>query len=185
MRTATSHRDSMGPVLVPGGPRDLTIQRKHSRLDWAIGALCLVFILILGEAAYLEPGIRTLHLFEWLIYLLVIVLALDHSKWGYGLGLSTSAFWLGLGIFGTPFVREGIQTWAGLLRTGQITGAMAFLAVPAAIDQFLLMAFCLLGYWRLQNKRWSDLGILAGSAGISIGYLATIVALFWPRLQFR
>jgi hypothetical protein len=186
MRAAIApHRRFLRPVLEPAGPRSIEIRRGHTKLDWAIAGVCLVFILISAEAAYLEPGFRVLHFFEWLIYLAVIALTLRHSKWGYGIGIATAAFWVGLSLFGTTFVRDGLQNWARFLKTGRITSAMALVAVPAAISQLLLIVCCIWAYGRIKNKQWSDLEILVGSALISVGYLAGVVALFWPQLQFR
>jgi hypothetical protein len=186
MRAATAtNRRFMRPMLEPAGPHSVQIRRGPTKLDWAVVGLCLVFILISAGAAYLEPDIRLLHFLGWLIYLAVIVLALRHSKWGYGIGIATAAFWVGLSLFGTRFVGDGLENWAGFLRTGCITSAMSLLAVPAAISQLLLIVCCIWAYWRIRSKRWSDLAILAGSAAISIGYLAGVVALFWPQFQFR
>ena len=175
MRTATARQGPyIGPVEVGGGPANVKIGPQHSGLQWAIGGVSLVFILISAAAAYFEPGVRALHLFGCLLYLAVIVLAAKHSKWGYGIGISTAVLWLALSLFGTAFIREGFEAWAEFLKTGHITSAITFLAVPAAISQF-----------QVKNKRWSDLEILLGSAVISISYLAGVVALFWPRFQFR
>jgi len=186
MRAATStNRRFMRPVLEPAGSHSVQVRRGPTKPEWAILGLCLVFSLISAGAAYLEPDIRVLHFLGWLIYLAVIVLALRHSKWGYGIGIAAAAFWVGLSLFGTTFVRDGLENWAGFLRTGRITSAMALLAVPAAISQLLLIVCSIWAYWRIKNKRWSDLAILMGSAVISIGYLAGVVALFWPRFQFR
>jgi hypothetical protein len=185
MRAATAKdRDFMRP-LEPVGHKTVEMRRRHTGLDWAIVGLCLIFILISAGAAYLEPDIRALHFYEWLIYLAVIVLTLKHSKWGYGIGISTAAFWVGLSLFGTTFLRDRIESWAGFLRTGRITSAMAWVAVPAAISQLLLIICCIWAYRRMKNKQWSDLEILVGSALISVVYLAGAVALFWPRFQFR
>lgn len=186
MRAATAPKhDFMKPVVQPSSHKSVEMRRRHTGLDWAIVGLCLIFILISAGAAYLEPDVRALHLYEWLIYLAVMVLTLRHSKWGYGIGISAAAFWLGLSLVGTTFLRDGIQNWSGFLKTGRIMSVMAFVAVPAAISQLLLIVCCLWDYGRIKNKQWSDLEILAGSAVISVVYLAGVVALFWPRFQFR
>ena len=186
MRAATAkNRDFVRPVVELAGHKTVEMRRRHSALDWAIVGLCLAFILISALAAYLEPDVRALHLYEWLIYLAVMVLALKHGKWGYGIGISTAAFWLGLSLFGTTFLRDGVENWAGFLKTGHITSAMAVVAVPAAISQLLLIVCCIWAYGRIKNKQWSDLEILVGSALISVVYLAGVVALFWPRFQLR
>jgi hypothetical protein len=185
MRTATARQGPyIGPVEV-GGHENTEPGFQLSKLPWAIGGVCLAFILISAAAAYFEPGVRALHLFGCLLYLAVIVLAAKHSKWGYGIGISTAVLWLALSLFGTAFIREGFEAWAEFLKTGHITSAITFLAVPAAISQLLLIAACIWAYAQVKNKRWSDLEILLGSAVISISYLAGVVALFWPRFQFR
>jgi hypothetical protein len=186
MRAATAkNHDFMRPVVEPAGHKTVQMRQRHTGLDSAIVGLCLVFILISALAAYLEPDVRVLHLYEWLIYVAVIVLALKHNKWGYGIGISAATFWVGVSLFATTFLRDGIENWIGFLKTGRVTSAMALVAVPAAISQLLLIVCCIWAYRRMKNKRWSDLEILVGSALISVVYLAGVVALFWPRFQLR
>ncbi len=68
-------------------------QSTRTKLDWAIVASSLLFMIALAVSAYFEPPIRILHTLQALIYVAVIVGALRHQKWAYGVGISIAAFW--------------------------------------------------------------------------------------------
>ena len=154
---------------------------ERTKLDWTIVGLCAGFVYILAQSAYWEPEIRLLHVFQSLIYVVVSALCLRHSKWGYGAGVSISAFWLLLTTLGTTFLRNGVQEWAHFLMTGEIVRPGVFIAVPAGIDQAGLIMCCVWAYTRLRDRRLGDLLVIGASAAASIGYFVTMMALFRPE----
>lgn len=154
---------------------------QRTGLDWTIVASCLAFIFVLAESAYFEPPIRTLHFFQALIYVAVIVLALRHSKWGYGAGIAIAAFWNGINIFVTTFIRNGFAEWGRFLSTGHIRNPVVFVAAPAGIAHAVLIVSCLFAYARLRDKRWSDLAVLLISGILAIGYFVAIIVVFGPQ----
>jgi hypothetical protein len=157
--------------------------RSQRKLDWTIVALCAIFIIVLAESAYFEADIRGLHFFQSLIYVAIAVLSLKHSKWGYAMGISIAAFWDGVNIFATSFIRNGFQSWAEFITTGHINNPVTFVAAPAGVDHLLLIICCAWAYARLNNKKWRDVGILFGGAVASIGYFAGSIVIFGPQFM--
>jgi hypothetical protein len=80
-----------------------------NRID-VIAAICAAaFIAVLAVSAYWDRGIRVLHVFESLPYLLAAVLCLRRKKLGYALGVASGVFWLWTAGFLTTFIRNGFE----------------------------------------------------------------------------
>src|SRR5260221_3190021 len=60
--------------------------------DCAVVVCSTVFIVILGVAAYWDPTIRVLHVFEAVPYGATAVLCLRRNRFGYPLGVASGAF---------------------------------------------------------------------------------------------
>ncbi len=91
---------------------------NRSWLDWSIVAACLIFIGVLALSGYVERDVLVLHALQSLIYVTVICLSLQHSKWGYAIGISIAFIWNFYNLF-TGFVfRAGFRQW-GLLLHGK------------------------------------------------------------------
>src|SRR6266513_5857450 len=103
------------------------------KTDFAAAACSVIFIAMLAVAAYWDPTIRVLHVFESLPYFAAAALCLRHNRFGYALGVVSGAFWLWTAGFLTTFVRNGFERLAMLIRTGAVDRFDILIAVPAAI----------------------------------------------------
>jgi hypothetical protein len=145
-------------------------------------ALCaFVFIGVLAVAAYWDPTIRVLHVFEALPYLLAAVLCLRQSKLGYALGMVSGAFWLWMAGFLTTFVRNGFERLDTLVRVGSIDRPDILIAVPAAVATTGLVLFSGVGYARLRTKSWRDLTPFAAAIVSVPAFFLAIFAAFAPQ----
>jgi len=118
-------------------------QSTRTKLDWAIVASSLLFMIALAVSAYFEPPIRILHTLQALIYVAVIVGALRHQKWAYGVGISIAAFWNYVNLFVNTFIRNGVETLGVVISGGQVANPGTIIAVPAALGHFGMIACCL------------------------------------------
>jgi hypothetical protein len=147
----------------------------------AIAVCAVIFVGILAVAAYFDPSIRALHIFEALPYLLAAALCLRRNKFGYALAAVSGAFWLWTAGFLTSFVRNGFERLAMLVRTGSVDRVDILIAVPAALATGGLVLFSLIGYLRLPGKSWRDLlPLLAASVLVPL-FFVVIFYLFAPR----
>jgi hypothetical protein len=145
-------------------------------------ALCAAtFIVILAIAAYFDPSIRVLHLFESLPYLLAAILCLRHARSGYAFGMVSGAFWLWTAGFRTTFIRNGFEQLSVLLRTGTVHRADILIAVPAALATAGLVVFSSIGYARSSNKSSRDLRHLALAVVTVPIFFILIFAVFAPQ----
>jgi hypothetical protein len=150
-------------------------------VGWLIVASSTLFIAALALSAYWDPTIRVLHAFEAVPYLLAAVLSLRGRKIGYALGVASGAFWLWLAGWLVTFVRNGFETLALSLRTGRLLRPDILIAVPAAVAAAGLVVFSLVGYLRLRNKSWRDLGAFAAAFVVVPAFFIGILAAFAPR----
>jgi len=149
--------------------------------DWLAAGSSVLFVAVLAIAAYWDPSIRVLHLFEAIPYLAAATLILGRHKAGYVLGATFGAFWLWMAGFLTTFIANGFQRFVALLRTGSVDRWDLFLAVPAAIGAGGLLVFSIASYARSYNKSAHDLFALAGaSAGTAVFFIG-IFYLFAPQ----
>jgi len=151
-------------------------------LSECLAAGCSVlFVLVLAIAAYWDPSIRVLHLFEAFPYLAAAVLILRRHKAGYVLGATFGAFWLWMAGFLTTFIVNGFQRLEALLRIGSVDRWDLFLAVPAAIGAGGLLLFSIASYARSHNKSAHDLLALAGASVGTALFFTGIFYLFAPQ----
>ena len=152
--------------------------KNHS---WQITAACsVVFIAVLAVAAYWDPTIRVLHVFESLPYFAAAVLCLRHNKFGYALGVVSGAFWLWMAGFLTNFVSNGFERLLMLIRTGTVDRFDILIAVPAAIAAGGLILFSFVGYSRLTKSR-SDILLFLAALVIVPTFFILIFAAFAPQ----
>lgn len=156
-------------------------QETRTKLDWAIVASCLLFIFALVVSAYFEPPIRILHTLQAVVYVVVIAGTLRHQKWAYGAGIAIATLWNYVNLFVTTFIRDGVSTLGALMSGGHVIDPGSIIAIPAALGHFGMIAFCIWAYLRLQNKRWTDIGVLLAGGVLAIGYFVTIIAIFGPQ----
>src|SRR5258708_38861262 len=94
-------------------------------------AVCAVFFVgVLAVAAYFDPSIRLLHVFEALPYLLAAALCLRRIKFGYVLAAVSGAFWLWTAGCLTTFVRNGFERDPMLARTGAVDRVADLISPP-------------------------------------------------------
>jgi hypothetical protein len=153
----------------------------RNKTDVAAALCATTFIVMLGLAAYWDRSIRALHVFESLPYLMAAILCLRQSKFGYALGVTSGAFWLWTAGFLTTFVRNGFERLVMLLRTGGVDRLDILIAVPAAIATGGLVLFSVVGYARLPNKSWRDLGPLVAALVVVPAFFIVIFAAFAPQ----
>ena len=145
-------------------------------------ALCAaLFIAILAIAAYWDPTIRTLHVFEAIPYLAAGVLCLRQSRLGYALGLVSGAFWIWTAGLRTTFIRNGFERLTMLVRTGSVDRVDILIAAPAALATAGLVVCSLAGYLTLPKKSWRDVGPLALAIVAVPAFFLAIFKAFAPR----
>src|SRR5947208_11371527 len=147
-------------------------------VGWLIVASSSLFVAMLALAAYWDPTIRVLHTFEAVPYVLAAVLAVRRSKVGYALGVASGAFWLWLAGWLVTFVRNGFDMLAVLLRTGRMVRPDILIAVPAAAAATGLIVFSFVGYFRLRDKSWRDVGAFGVAFAVVSLFFVAIFAAF-------
>lgn len=152
-----------------------------NKTDVAAALCSVVFIGVLGVAAYWDPTIRILHVFESLPFLLAAVLCLRRSKLGYALAIVSGAFWLWMAGFLTTFVRNGFERLDILVRTGSVDRPDILIAVPAAVAMTGLVLLSGVGYARLRNKSWRDVTPFAAAIVSVPAFFLGIFAAFAPQ----
>ena len=150
-------------------------------MDKLAAACAAMFIVVLAIAAYWDPSIRVLHLFEALPYGLASVLCLRQRKVGYLLGAASGVFWLWMAGTLTSFVRNGFERLAMLVTTGHVDRWDQFIAAPAALSTGGLVFFSVWGYSRVKPKRSADLALFAALLILVAAFFVTIFWLFTPR----
>ena len=141
---------------------------------------CL-FIFALWLSAHLDPTIRWLHFFQAWIYVVVIVLSLRRSRWGYFVGLSAAGFWDYCNLFVTTFFISGLHWLGSYITTGRLERIDQMLAVPAWIGNFLIIVGSVWGYTRLAEKPPADIARFSAAFVLTTAFFAMIIALCQPR----
>jgi hypothetical protein len=154
---------------------------RTRKANVAISAFSAGFILVLAISAYWDRGIRLLHLFESIPYLLAAVLCWRNRKSDYAVGFAAGAFWLWTATALTTFVRNGFERLVMLAATGHVDRPDILIAVPAAVTTGGLALSALWGYTRLPDKRWRDLGLFASALFLVAAWFIGIFALLAPQ----
>jgi hypothetical protein len=152
---------------------------------WTIALSNAAFVAVLALAAYWEPEIVWLHLFQALSYGVIVLLAAQGNRWGYFLGIGVSAVWIYLTTFAGNFVESGFTNLGLSIQQGAVVRADQIIAVPAFLLQLTLMVACMLAYLRLPNRRASDLARLLVSLIAALSYLVALFALFEPKFLYQ
>ncbi|HEV2718376.1 MAG TPA: hypothetical protein VG323_00035 [Thermoanaerobaculia bacterium] len=150
---------------------------RRSASDVAAAVCAAGFIAVLAVSAVWEPGIRVLHVFEALPYLLAAILVLRQHKYGYALGFVAGAFWLYTATFRSSFVRNGFER----LAHGGWSRPDLLIAVPAAISTGGLALFSLIGYARLPRKSAGDVLVFVAALVLVVAFFIAIFAAFAPQ----
>ena len=150
-------------------------------LFWAIALSSAAFIAILALAAYWDHTIIWLHLFQSFQYVAIIALAARENRWAYLWGIAIGAFWIYIGTFVTNFVESGFQNLVLTLHTGVVSRADQMIAVFAVASQLIIVAACLIAYFRLRRRPSSDWIRFVAAVAAAVSYLIASFALFQPR----
>lgn len=154
---------------------------KSTAPDRVVIAGALGFIAILWLAVFFEHDLFGLHALQSLMYVAVIALVLQHSRWGYFLGFSIATFWNYTNFFVTNFLKGGLEQLAILVHTGSLPRPDLFIAVPAVLFHFMMIFSCAVAYVRTRTRRPVDGLHLAITAIASTAYFAGVMAITLPR----
>ena len=149
--------------------------------DVSIAVCSSIFVVILAVAAYWDPSIRVLHVFESLPYLAAAILCLRGNRLGYPLAFASGGFWLWTAGFLTTFIRNGFERLVTLLRTGTVDRIDILIAVPAAITTGGLVLFSIFGYVQRPAKSRRDILLFLAALVIVPTFFIAIMAAFAPR----
>jgi len=149
----------------------------HRGIATLAGALMFGFI----GLSMLEPEFFLLHLYQSLIYLVIILMLFyleDH--WAYMLGMLAPAAWL-LITFATGVLGTAIRAWIFVvpqtIRYHGVNNAVSLVAGVIAVLSALMIIFC----WRRWQREYAGLGLgrqtLLVSLGIVLVYYGVLV--FW------
>jgi len=139
------------------------------------------FILILQLTGWMEPSIRTLHMWQTSIYVAVIILCSRRNLAGYGAGIGIATFWNAGNLFVTTFIKSGWTVLVHLIHTGNDPHPAMIVAPIAGAAHFVLIGACIAAYLDRPVKRWNDVLILVGSAFAAIFAFFLMVYIWGPQ----
>ncbi len=149
---------------------------------WPIAAIHVgasLFIIALAASVFFDPPIWVLHTCQALIYVGIMVLAQRESPLGFGAGFTIAVLWNSANLFVTGFIAAGLHTLPIVLSTGHIVRPVSLLILVGALGHFLMIAGCLICFFRSSRGRRQWAGFLGGAI---LGMIA--LALISP-LRFR
>ncbi len=148
------------------------------RVSIAIGVG--LFILALAVSAFVVPQLRLLHLFQGLIYVVIIVLTRRNSAWGFGVVVIIPVFWNVFNLFVTHLFQAGAEQSWSLVCTGYVSRPDTLMVFVGGMAHFLLIIGCVAGFLELRPgmKRWGQ--FFAGGL-LALGYFILIVGTTAPR----
>jgi hypothetical protein len=136
-------------------------------LDRAAVAICALWIFILISSGLIEREVLVLHLFQWTIYGVAIVLILRGSKWGYGIAASIAFIW-DFGNLHTGFIFDaGFREWRAFLQGRGIGHFVPWEATVGWFAHLLLIAVVFVRWTLRPDKRGRD------AAGLLAAFVAT------------
>jgi hypothetical protein len=145
-------------------------------------ASAALFVGVLFVSAVMDPTIRILHTFESIPYIALAATARRRrSKFTYAFAFGAGAVWLWCGAWLTTFVKNGFQTLALSVSSGQVHRPDLLIAIPAALSTGGLVLFGILGYARVQRRSLLDGLVFLGWFMAIWGYYLAIFATTAPR----
>jgi hypothetical protein len=139
-----------------------------------------IFLIALTVSAVVVPALRLLHVFQALIYVVVLVLTRQQSAWGFGVGVIIAVFWNGLNLLVTHLFLAGAGQLSSLLRTGHVSRVDTLMVLVGGVAHVLLIVGCLAGFLHLQpgRKQWGE---FFGGGVLALAYLMLIVVITAPH----
>lgn len=167
-----------------------SVPKQHRSVHALIYGSALVFIAILQLTGWMEASIKTLHMWQTLIYVAVMGLCYRRMVVGYGAGIGIATFWNLGNLFVTTFIRSGWSTLVHLVRTGSDPHPEMIVAPIAAAAHFTLIGACIAAYVLRPNKNRRDPFVLiAGAFGAVLAFFLMIriwgpqyLHIFWTML---
>lgn len=152
--------------------------RATTNARWVNPAIIVgsvMFVLGLTVSAIFDAQWRTLHVFQALIYVAVVLLTRRQSAWGFGAGTAIAVFWNTWILFLSPIGRS--------IARGEIRPDIV-ISLTALSGHLLIIAGCLAGFLRTgpDGRQWAQFtagGILA------IGYFIVIIFLVGPPVAIE
>jgi hypothetical protein len=150
----------------------------HRGIATLAAALMLCFLAL----SYFEPEFVLLHLYQSLIYLVIILLLFyAEDQYAYMLGMVAPAVWLLL-TYSTGMLQGAARQVGRLLHAQKPSNEITLVAAVTAVLAVLLIAFC--GYrWK---REFSGLGrgrsTFLVSFGIVLVYYTILVVWFWQQI---
>lgn len=160
---------------------ETSVPRHHHSIHILIYASAIVFIAILQLTGWMEASIRTLHMWQSLIYIVVITLCYRRIVAGYGAGIGIAAFWNAANLFVTTFIRSGWAALVHLARTGSDPHPERIVAPIAAAAHFVLIGTCIAAYVLRPKKGRFDLLILVASAFCAVLAFFLMIRVWGPQ----
>jgi hypothetical protein len=157
------------------------LSKQHRSIHVLIYVSAMVFIAILQLTGWMEASIKTLHMWQTLIYVAIIVFCYRRSIVGYGAGIGIATFWNVGNLFVTTFIRSGWSTLAHLVRTGSDRHPELIVAPIAAAAHFVLIAACIAAYVLRSKKNPFDLSVLLASAFGAVLAFFVMIRLWGPQ----
>jgi len=140
-----------------------------------------IFITILQLSGWMDSSIRTLHMWQSAIYIVIIILCVRRSILGYGAGIGIAAFWNTANLFVTNFAKSG---WTVLVRMlqGQSNPHPELIIAPIAVAaHFILIGACVYSYLVRPARRKMDLVLLLISAASTVFIFFLIISAWGPQ----
>jgi hypothetical protein len=136
----------------------------HRGIATLAGVLMFCFFLL----SHLEPEFFLLHLYQSLIYLVIILMLFyfeDH--WAYMLGMLAPAIWTLL-VFSTGLLGGAARQFGQLLQFEGVSNTVSLMAGITSILSFLMIGFCAYRW----KREFAGLGLAARTFGVSLGIVA-------------
>jgi hypothetical protein len=139
-----------------------------------------LFILALTLSAVFVPQLRLLHLFQALIYVVVIILTRQNRAWGFGVGVIIAVAWNSLNLFVTHLFQAGAGQFWSLLHTGHVSRPDTLMVMVGGVGHFVLIIACMAGFLqqRPSVKHW---GQFFGGGILALAYFGLIVVTTAPH----
>jgi hypothetical protein len=134
-----------------------------------------LFIIALAVSAIVVPQLRSLHIFQAVIYVAVILLARKNSALGLGAGTTIAVAWNSLEWLGPHLIQAGAHELWAFLTTGHTRRPDTIMVFIGGIAHIVLIVACVAAFRQLRpgKKEWRQ--FLAGGL-LVLGYFAVIVA---------
>ncbi len=150
----------------------------HRGIATLSGALMLSFLLL----SSFEPQFFLLHLYQSLIYLVIIfMLFYFEDHYAYMLGMLAPAVWLLL-TYATGLLGGAARQFSHLMHAQRPTNQVSLLAGITAILSALMIIFCAYRWKREFAGLGKGMSTFFVSLGVVLVYYAILIVWFWKSI---